>query len=89
MARADSIRTLFASDAHSLGRFRRDTTVVRDIKSIRAELAELQRMAADTNGTIGRFRSDSAVTRAIHLDMAALDSLMADIKKHPLRYSPF
>ena len=38
---------------------------------------------------IGRIRNDSAIVQNIHLDMAALDSLMADIKKHPLRYVAF
>ena len=41
------------------------------------------------NGTIGRLRGDSALIQNIHRDYAALDSLIADMKKHPLRYSPF
>ena len=89
MARVDSIRTLVTSNDHSLGRFRRDSTLATQIALIRNELAEVQRLAASPNGTIGRARSDSVIIRNIHLDLAALDSLFADIKKHPLRYIVF
>lgn len=89
MAQADSVRALLGSGAHSLGRFRRDSSIVREVTRIRDDISELQRMAADTNGSLGRFRADSAITRAMHRDMAALDSLIADMKKHPLRYNPF
>jgi hypothetical protein len=89
MARVDSIRTLVTSNEHSLGRFRRDSTLVTEIGLIRNELAEVQRLAASPNGTIGRARSDSVIIRNIHLDLAAVDSLFADIKKHPLRYIVF
>jgi len=89
MAQVDSIRTLLASNQHSLGRFRRDTTIVRAITNLRAEITDLQRRAASPDGSIGRFRSDSAITRNLHHGVAALDSLLADMKKHPLRYNPF
>lgn len=89
MAQADSIRALLASDQHSLGRFRRDSTLVRDVAQLRVEMQRLQDLAASPQGTIGRLRSDSAITRGIHRDLAALDSLFADLKKHPLRYIAF
>jgi hypothetical protein len=89
MAQTDSIRALLASNDHSLGRFRRDTTIKAEVTRLRAELADLQREAVNPNGTIGRLRSDSAIVMAIHHDLAALDSLIADMKKHPLRYNPF
>lgn len=89
MAEADSIRALMASNDHSLGRFRRDTTIKAEIARLQAELSEVERLAASPNGTIGRFRTDSAITRGIQRDRAALDSIMADMKKHPLRYNPF
>jgi hypothetical protein len=40
-------------------------------------------------GTVGRFRSDSAIVVAIGRDRIALDSLFADMKKHPFRYIAF
>ncbi len=89
MARVDSIRTLVGSDQHSLGRFRRDSTLTVEIRRTRAELAEVQRLASEPNGTIGRFRSDSVILRNVHRSLAAVDSLIADAKKHPLRYIAF
>jgi hypothetical protein len=89
MAQTDSIRALLASNDHTLGRYRRDTTSKAHIAALRAELSEVQRLASSPNGTIGRLRTDSAIVRALHRDLAALDSLLADMKKHPLRYNPF
>ena len=89
MSRVDSIRALVGSDQHSFGRFRRDSTLVREIRSARAELAEVRRLASSPNGTIGRFRTDSVIIRNIHRDLAEVDSLIADVKKHPLRYIAF
>lgn len=89
MAAADSIRTLLSSDRHSFGRFRRDSTLGRQIQETRDELERVQALASSPNGTIGRLRADSAITVAIHRDVASLDSLFADIKTHPLRYIAF
>jgi hypothetical protein len=89
LARVDSIRSLLASDAHSLGRFRRDSTLATEIGRVRNELAVVQQLAASPNGTIGRFRADSAIMRNIQRSLASMDSLIADMKKHPLRYIAF
>jgi hypothetical protein len=89
MARVDTVRVLMTSDRQSIGRFRRDSTLIREIAQLREEVAEVQRLAADPSGTIGRIRSDSAITRSIHRDLMALDSLMADMRKHPFRYIVF
>ena len=89
MAQADSIRQLLASDSHSLGRFRKDSTLMRDVADIRTELDRVRSLLGRQDGTIGRLRTDSALVRAVHRDFAALDSLFADLKKHPLRYIAF
>ena len=89
MSRVDSIRVLVGSGQHSLGRFRRDSTLVTEIRNARAELTEVRELASSPNGTVGRFRTDSIIIRNIHRDLAAVDSLIADIKKHPLRYIAF
>ena len=89
MARLDSIQTLVGSSQHSLGRFRRDSTLAIEIRQVRTELAEVQRLASSPNGTIGRLRADSAIIRNVHRGMAEVDSLIADVKKHPLRYIAF
>ena len=89
MARADSVRTLVASSSSSLGRFRKDSTLIAEVADIRDELAEVRASLADSRGTAGRVLHDSAVFDAlgdVHREMALL---VADLKKHPLRYSPF
>ncbi len=88
-AQADSIRQLLASDSHSLGRFRKDSTLMRDVADIRSELGRVRTLLDSPDGTIGRFRTDSALALAVRRDFAALDSLFADLKKHPLRYIAF
>jgi MlaD protein len=89
MAEVDSIRQLLASDQHSLGRFRRDSTLIPDVAALRLQLAELNRLANSPTGTIGRFHADSAIAVGVRRDLLALDSLMADLRKHPLRYIAF
>jgi ABC-type transporter Mla subunit MlaD len=89
LAQADSMRALVTSNDHSLGRFRRDSTLTREVGRIRDELREIDRLAASPTGTIGRLRSDSSITRNVHRDLVAFDSLFLDLKKHPLRYIAF
>jgi phospholipid/cholesterol/gamma-HCH transport system substrate-binding protein len=89
MAQTDSIRALLASNATSLGRFKRDSTLMLEMQRVRTELARVQQLASTPTGTVGRVRTDSAVVRNVHRDMASLDSLFADVKKHPFRYLVF
>jgi phospholipid/cholesterol/gamma-HCH transport system substrate-binding protein len=89
MSQVDSIRELLGSDRHSLGRFRRDSTLSHEIAAVRLELAEVQRLASSPTGTIGRIHADSAIALGVRHDLASLDSLLADLKKHPLRYIAF
>ena len=62
---------------------------MREIARTRDELAELRRIAAEPGTSLGRMRSDSAIVRGIHRDLIAIDSLRADMKKHPFRYIVF
>ena len=89
MARVDSIRMLAGSDQHSLGRFRRDSTLATEIRRARVELVEVQRLASSPNGTVGRARADSIIIQNVHRGLTEVDSLIADVKKHPLRYIAF
>jgi len=89
MAEVDSIRELLSSNQHSFGRFRRDSTLAREMTRVRLDLLEVRRLASSPAGTIGRLRADSAIAIGVRHDLASLDSLMADIKKHPLRYIAF
>ncbi len=89
MAGVDSIMALASSDRGSVGRFRRDSTLVPKIKGMMAELDSLRAMASNPGGTIGRAHGDSTLLRLMDQSRVSLDSLMKDIKSHPLRYISF
>jgi hypothetical protein len=89
MAGADSIMSLASSDRGTIGRFRKDSTLVPKIKGIMSELDSLRALASDPVGTIGRAHTDSTLIREMTKSRASLDSLMKDIKSHPLRYIAF
>jgi phospholipid/cholesterol/gamma-HCH transport system substrate-binding protein len=89
LASADTIRLLVTSEHHSLGRFRRDSTLAGAAQRIRDELAKVQSIADGSHGTVGRLRSDSAIVVALRRSRLKMDSLMADMKRHPLRYIAF
>jgi hypothetical protein len=77
---------LLSSGQHSLGRFRRDSTLALELGRLRSELASVTDLASNPSGTLGRFRTDSAIAISVRHDIAEVDSLIADMKKHPLRY---
>ena len=89
MARADSVRTLIGSSSSSLGRFKRDSTLVAEVANIRDELATVRASLADSRGTAGRVLHDSAAFSALGEAQREMTLLLADLKKHPLRYNPF
>ena len=89
MARADSVRTLVGSSSTSLGRFKRDSTLIADVADIREELATVRASLTDSRGTAGRVLHDSAAFSALGDAHAEMTLLLADLKKHPLRYNPF
>jgi phospholipid/cholesterol/gamma-HCH transport system substrate-binding protein len=89
LARVDSVRTLLASSSSSYGRYRRDSTLSREVADIRGELANVQTLLAEPRGTAGRVLHDSAMTNAIGDAKREMGLLITDLKKHPLRYNPF
>jgi phospholipid/cholesterol/gamma-HCH transport system substrate-binding protein len=89
MARADSVRTLVGSTNTSLGRFKRDSTLIAEVADIRRELAVVRASMADSRGTAGRVLHDSAAFSALGEAHREMTLLLADLKKHPLRYNPF
>ncbi|MFL5618828.1 MAG: MlaD family protein [Gemmatimonadaceae bacterium] len=89
MARADSVRTLIGSASGSLGRFKRDSTLIVQVADIRDELAIVRAALADSRGTAGRVLHDSAAFSALGEAHREMTLLLADLKKHPLRYNPF
>jgi hypothetical protein len=89
MAAADSIRTLMASNKGSLGRFRRDTTLVPNATHILAEVDTLRGLLADPLGSIAAAHSDSTLTLQLARTHTLLALLIKDAKSHPLRYIRF
>lgn len=89
MAAADSIRTLVASNRGSLGRFRRDTTLVTNATHILAEVDTLRTLLGDPLGSIAAAHSDSTLTLQLARTHTLLAALIKDAKSHPLRYISF
>lgn len=89
MARADSVRALLASPNTSFGRFRKDSSLLAEVGDIRNELTLVRAMVTSTDGTVGRALRDSAITDALADAERQMALLIADIKKHPLRYLVF
>jgi ABC-type transporter Mla subunit MlaD len=87
MARADSVRTLVESS--SIGRLRRDSTLIAAVADIRNELASVRASLEESRGTAGRVLHDSAAYSALGEAHREMGLLLADLKKHPLRYNPF
>jgi phospholipid/cholesterol/gamma-HCH transport system substrate-binding protein len=54
--------------------------------SLRIQLAAAEAALNNPNGTLSRMQQDTAITRALNAARAELDSLMADMRKNPLRY---
>lgn len=84
-ATKDSISLLVSSGNGSIGRFRRDSTLKSDIAHLQGQLDSIRTMYTSGTG-LGRIKTDTALTNEmarLHVELAAL---MADVKKHPLRY---
>jgi hypothetical protein len=89
MARADSVRALLGSSNGSLGRLRKDSTLVAEVEDIRTELASVQAALTESRGTAGRVLHDSAAFSALGDAQREMSLLIADMKQHPMRYNPF
>jgi phospholipid/cholesterol/gamma-HCH transport system substrate-binding protein len=84
-AAKDSIDYLLTSGNGNVGRFRRDSTLIKQVAHLRSELDSLRGLMGSTNG-IARARSDTTLTTEMARMRLELAALMADLKKHPLRY---
>jgi hypothetical protein len=89
MAGADSVRALMTSGKGSLGRFKRDTTLITQVTGLMSEMDSVSAKMFDPLGSIVRSHSDSALGRALIRNRALLDSLVKDAKSHPFRYIKF
>lgn len=89
LAEADSLRTLVTSNASAVGRFRRDTSLMRTVTSLRNEVSLAKAMLDEPRGTAGRVLHDSAVTRQLTAAEKELAALIVDLRAHPMRYVAF
>ncbi|MGI8496090.1 MAG: MlaD family protein [Gemmatimonadaceae bacterium] len=89
MGRADSVLTLLGSPRASLGRFRRDSTLLRTLEDTRNELSIVQSQLRDSRGTAGRVLNDSAIVRQLARLQQEITRTMKDFKRDPARYIVF
>jgi hypothetical protein len=87
MAAADSIRALMSSNRTSLGRFRRDSTLVTKAAHVLAELDSLRALTSQPIG--GAAAADSVLAKEMGRTRGLLAALIKDIKSHPFRYIKF
>ena len=89
MARADSLQRLLGSESGELGRFRRDSTLLRSVADARNELAIVRLRLARAEGTVGRALHDEIIERQLADAERSLTRLLDDIRHNPLRYLVF
>ena len=89
LARVDSLRALLASDRTSLGRFKRDSSLMQTAASLRNEVSIALALINEPRGTAGRVLRDSALTTELTGVQRELGALMDDLRAHPLRYVRF
>ncbi len=89
MARADSIRTLLASPSTTYGRLRRDSSLIKEISSVRNEISIVRTLLTQPVGTAGRATADSAVVRQLGAVEREFGTLKRDIMRDPLRFFGF
>ena len=88
-AQADSVRLLLASERTSLGRFRRDSTLLHAVADVRDELAITSALLRSETGTLGRLQQDSIIAVQTAEMSKRMADLFTDIRKRPFRYIAF
>ena len=89
IAAADSIRALMSSNKGSIGRFRRDSTLVTKASGVMAEVDTLRALLSDPVGSIAAAHSDSVLLRELARTRSLLDSVITDARKRKGRYINF
>jgi hypothetical protein len=89
MGAADSIRRFASSNKGTLGRFRRDSTLVTKARHVLAELDTLALLIQSPVGTMAAVHSDSALARELARQHKLMDALVKDMKSNPGRYIRF
>jgi phospholipid/cholesterol/gamma-HCH transport system substrate-binding protein len=89
LAAKDSIMFLVSSGNGTVGRFRRDSTLKREIASVRAGVDSLRKLMSTPGNSVSKLRGDTTLKSEMARARAQLDSIMKDLKAHPTRYISF
>jgi hypothetical protein len=89
LARVDTLRALLGSDRTSIGRFKRDSSLMQTTASLRNEVSIALALLNEPRGTAGRVLRDSALTTELTGVQRELGKLIDDLRAHPLRYVRF
>jgi len=89
MAQVESVRRLVASPGASLGRFRRDSTLLRTVADLRDELSITSALLSNQSGSLARFGQDSIIAVQTAELSKQMTALFADIRRRPFRYIAF
>ena len=87
-AAKDSITALMSSDKGTIGRFRSDSTLIKNVAELQADLDSLKLKFAG-KGFVARSRADSSLAVQMTRMNAELAALIADLSKNPRRYIAF
>jgi ABC-type transporter Mla subunit MlaD len=85
-ARADSVSQLVASTRRSYGRFRKDSTLVKEIADIRDEIDILRSRVDRRGGALALVRGDSTLVQGLAETRRQMQRLLTDLKHRPFRY---
>ena len=83
LAAKDSIFQLLNGNGN-VGRFRKDSTLWREVAHVRAGMDSLR--ALTSGAGITKLRGDTSLSAAMARARTQIDSLMQEIKKHPTQY---
>jgi phospholipid/cholesterol/gamma-HCH transport system substrate-binding protein len=88
MSQKDSLTRLMSSGNGNVARLRNDSSLMKTVSHLRAELDSLMAINSST-GTLARARSDSTLQLEMKAARAQLSAIIADLKKHPAKYINF
>jgi ABC-type transporter Mla subunit MlaD len=87
LGRVERVRARAAAPTSTVGRVRSDSTLLRTVAQVRADLVVVRQLLDEPRGTAGRALRDRALRLELARAHAELDLLIADLQRNPLRYA--